>query len=113
MQIMEMMQIGQRPTSGRPSAEQVAEALTALYDTPFSGRERGRFRISRKLLRQLAGRQRLPSGLLDQVTEELFEKGLIFVDMESYFVLLEQRLFRSYRRVPASVMDSIASSETA
>ena len=38
---------------------EIADHLAELYDRSFGGKERGRFRISDKLVRKLAGRRRL------------------------------------------------------
>ena len=79
--------------------KEIAALLAALYGIRFSGKRTGRFRISRKYLRQLAGRNRLSERLLEEVAEELFEYGFVFFDLESYAVVLDQAMFGSYRRV--------------
>lgn len=77
---------------------QIAKTLAALYEEPFGSKERGRFRISMKLLCELAGRRRLYEDDLRAIGRELFEMGYVLIDMETYFVVLSQRTFRSYRR---------------
>ncbi len=97
----------------RPTPTVIAAHLCDLYERSFGGKDRGRYRISRKLLRKLAGRERLPDDLMRELTDELFERGFIFVDMESFFVLLEQRLFRNYRRVPEGAVTALPGREEA
>ena len=92
----------------RPTVEQIAEVLGGLYERKFGGKDRGRYRISRKLLYRLAARERLPAELLQRLSDELFEQGFILIDMETFFVLLEQRLFRNYRRVPEAALTNEA-----
>lgn len=82
----------------------VADRLAALYDQEFGGKERGRFRISMKHLRALTGRRRVPSSLVQKIAEEMTERGYVFIDLETYFVVLAERTFRGYRRVSDSII---------
>ena len=84
---------------GRPNERQIAGRLAALYDEKFAGKERGRYRISMKQMRTLTGRKRVPGDVIRKVGEELFELGYVLIDLESFFVVLAQGTFRSYRRV--------------
>ena len=79
----------------------VAQELAALYEQPFGGKDRGRFRISTKLMCELAGRRRLYAEDVLAIGRELFELGYVIIDMETYFAVLSQRTLRSYRRVNA------------
>jgi hypothetical protein len=91
----------------RMNGRQVAERLADLYDQKFGGKDRGRFRISMKHLRALAGRKRIPVGLVSKISEELFELGYVLVDLETYFIVMSQATFRSYRRVSDSYVSSM------
>lgn len=91
----------------RPDAARIAGFLEALDGQSFGGKPNGRFRISRKFLRQFAGRRRLPAELLVAITDEMFERGYVLIDMESYFVVIPQRFFGSYRRVTAAAMGTV------
>jgi len=86
----------------RLNGRQVAERLADLCDQRFGGKDRGRFRISMKHLRALAGRKRIPVGLVSKISEELFELGYVLIDLETYFIVMSQATFRSYRRVSDS-----------
>jgi len=83
----------------RPSERQVAELLANLYEVEFGGKARGRYRIAMKHMRLLTGRKRMPPSTIRKISEELFELGLVMIDMETFFVVLAQRTFNSYRRV--------------
>lgn len=91
----------------RPDPDRIADLLVALEATAFGGKPSGRFRISRKFLRQFAGRRRLPPTLVDAIADEMFERGFVLIDMESYFVVIPQRYFSSYRRVTAAAVDRV------
>lgn len=81
----------------------VAEKLAELYERPFGGKARGRFRVSMKVMRALTGRRRVPEALVRDISAEVFELGYVLVDLDTYFVVLAQRTFRGYRRVSDSV----------
>ena len=88
-----------------------AEKLVALYEQSFGGRPSGKFRISRKFLRELTGRRRLPDAFLAALADEMFEAGFVFVDCESYFIVLSQKQFISYRRVTAAAVSRVMATE--
>ncbi len=83
----------------RPSERQIAEQLAELYEERFGGKERGRYRISMKQMRVLADRKRVPGTFIRKIGEELFELGYVLIDLETFFAILAQGTFRSYRRV--------------
>lgn len=97
----------------RQSPEVLAQALVRLFAERFGGAPGGKFRISRKFLRQLAGRRKLPDGYLAALAEHMFEAGFVFVDCESYFIVLSQKQFASYRRVTAAAVNRVMSHEQA
>ena len=99
-----------QPTERR-SPEALAEILVCLFGERFGGPSAGKFRISRKFLRQLAGRRKLSDGYFAQLAEEMFEAGFVFVDCESYFIVLSQKQFASYRRVTAAAVSRVLSLE--
>ena len=81
----------------RPAEKEVAEQLAQLYERQFGGKPRGRYRISMKHMRLLTGRRRVSPRCLRKISEELFELGYVLIDLESFFVVLAQRTFTSYR----------------
>lgn len=98
---------GSRTRDARLAPGQIADLLEGLVDEPFGGKPKGRFRISRKFLRQFAGRRRLLPELVSAIADEMFERGYVMVDMETYFVVIPQRYFGSYRRVTVAVAGKI------
>ena len=84
-----------------------AERLVELYDLEFGSKERGRYRISMKHMRVLTGRRRIPAAMIRSIGEELFERGYILIDLETYFVILAERTFRSYRRVSDAIITKV------
>ncbi len=81
-----------------PSVDSAAEKLASLFDTPFGGKAKGRFRISGKLLRQALQRRRLYDDDIRQLSRALLERGYVLVDMDSFFVVLSANSFVNYRR---------------
>ncbi len=77
---------------------QVAERLCELYGRPFGGKDRGRFRIAAKLVRSLAGRQRLYENDIRELTRAMLERGYVLIDMDGFFVVLSANTFTNYRR---------------
>jgi hypothetical protein len=75
-----------------------ADKLAAMYDAPFGGKAKGRFRIATKLVRQICQCRRLSEAEIGQLTRALFERGYVLIDMDSFFVLLSANSFVNYRR---------------
>ena len=78
---------------------QVVEHLVALYEQPFGSKRRGRYRISMKLMRRLFGQRRLWPEQIETIRRALYDRGFLLVDMETYFIVVSQQTFSSYRRV--------------
>lgn len=77
----------------------VAVEIGQLYEKPFGGKTRGRFRISMRNMRQLTGVKRLYEADVTALTRALYENGFSLIDMETFFVVLSHRTFTSYRRL--------------
>lgn len=103
----------QAATAERKSPDELAHVLVRLFAERFGGATAGKFRISRKFLRQLAGRRKLPDGYLAALCEHMFEAGFVFVDCESYCIVLSQKQFASYRRATAAAVNRVMSDEEA
>ncbi len=94
-------------TAASPHAvDALAERLAQLYETAFAGKPRGRYRLSMKHLRLLTGSRRVYPETVAAVARALYERGYVLVDMETYFVVLGQRTFASYRRVNDAVIEA-------
>jgi hypothetical protein len=100
-------------TAERRSPEDLVEFLVRLSNERFGGASRGKYRVSRKFLRQLAGRRKLSDEYLSALAEEMFEAGFVFVNCESYYIVLSQKQFVSYRRVTALALNRVMSHEEA
>ena len=97
-----------RIPGGSLRADEIAALLAELHDHEFGGARAGKYRISRKFLRQLAGRRRLTPQLIDEFGDELFERGFVIVDLETFFAVLHLRLFNSYRRVTSAAIEQVS-----
>jgi hypothetical protein len=78
--------------------DNAAAKLAALYSTSFGGKPNGRYRISAKLVRTLAGRRRLYEEDVRDLTRAMTELGYVLIDMDSFFVVLSANTFTNYRR---------------
>ncbi|MBV1887542.1 MAG: hypothetical protein KUG61_10700 [Parvibaculaceae bacterium] len=91
----------------RPSIREVAEKLAELYEKPFGGKSEGRYRISAKMLRKIASRNKLPERYIQDLAEELFELGFVLLNMETFFALASVRTFASYRRLGEASLEDV------
>jgi len=82
----------------QPCAE-VVERLIALYEQPFGGKQRGRYRISMKLMCRFFGQRRIWPEQTESVRRGLYEHGYLLVDLDTYFAVVSQQTFVNYRRV--------------
>lgn len=92
-------------TPSRHDADAVAGRLEGLYETAFAGKPRGRYRFSMKHFRHLTGCRRIYPETVSAVGRALYERGYVLVDLETYFVVLSQRTFASYRRLNDAVIE--------
>ena len=86
---------------------EAVDRLVSLYEEPFGGKKRGRFRISMKLLRSLCGHRRVWPEQMEAIGRALYERGYLLVDMETYCVVVSQQTFISYRRVNEAGLASV------
>lgn len=89
----------------RPPVTDVADALVRLYDRPFGGKDKGRFRVSDKIMRRLTGRKRLSETYIAELSGELFERGYVLVDLETFYAVIGAATFNSYRRLGETQLD--------
>ena len=92
--------------------KEIADKLAKLYELPYGGKQRGRFRISTKLFCSLAGRRRLYEDDIRIITRELLERGFILIDMGTYFSILTAATASTYRRVNAEAVEAVLSART-
>ena len=87
-----------------PSLASTAARLESLYSQAFGGKPKGRYRISAKLVRQMAGRRRLYEDDVRMLTRAMLERGYVLIDMESFFVVMSSNTFVNYRRANAECL---------
>lgn len=92
---------------GRTCSETV-ETLLSLYDKSFGGKQRGRFRISAKLLCRIVGQRRIWPEQVEAIRRELYERGYLLVDLETYYAIVSQKTFAGYRRVNEASIEEVA-----
>ncbi len=83
----------------RPTPRDAACELAEFYAEPFGGKPNGSFRISPKNLRRLLRRRRITEEFVRLLSEELFELGYIFTDMETFYTVTSARKYTNYRRL--------------
>jgi hypothetical protein len=86
--------------------KQVAVALKKIYEAEFGGKDRGRYKLSRQALRELSERGRLEDSTLNSIVAEAYELGFVVTDLGDDFSVVEVDVMRSYRKVPARVIDA-------
>ncbi len=88
-------------------ASSIAAQLAELYAQPFGGKPTGRFRVSPKLMRRLAGRRRLTEEFIQELGNEMFELGFVLVDLELFYAIVSVQSFGSYRRLGDAQVETI------
>ena len=95
------------PDSRAPAMPEIAERLVALYEHPFGGKQRGRYRVSMKLMRWLFGQRRVWPEQIKALQRALYERGYVLIDLEAYFVIVSQNTFTNYRRVNDATISTV------
>jgi hypothetical protein len=80
---------------------EVAQCLWGeIYEEEFGGKPRGKFLLTREDLKSLLGVQRLHFSTVRQLTDACLKLGLVVIDLDSYFAMVELRFLEKWRRVP-------------
>lgn len=88
------------------SFEETAKLLAKLYDGDFSGKTKGRYRLDRKTLAILAGRQNIERPSVEQIALWLSEQhGLLLIDLHDEFAIIKCSIFRRYRKATNNVVE--------
>lgn len=86
--------------------DEVAEHLNCdIYEESFGGKERGRFLIDRKQMRDLLGTSKLHDSTLSKLYTACLDEGIIMIDLDEVFAFIEARMVRKYRKAPVRVTD--------
>ena len=86
------------------SINAAADRLAELFARPFGGKQKGRFRIPAKLVRQLTGRRRLYEDDVRELTRAMIERGYVLIDMDGFFVITSANTFVNYRRANEEII---------
>ena len=87
----------------------VAELLEKqIYETPFGGKTRGKFLISRDGLKDLLGVARLTTSILDELVDECLNRNIAFIDLDDCFAVVDEGFVRNFRKVPNSLVREFA-----
>lgn len=81
-----------------------ADRLAALYEQKFGGKDHGRYRISAKIVRDVAGRRRIYEDEVRALAQALLERGFVLIDMDSFYVVMSANAFVNYRRANEDVL---------
>lgn len=84
--------------------EEIALLIKRIYDREFGGKNRGRFKIARSTLRQLAQRRRLDDIAIEEIKDAALELGFIMADLGDYFAVVDHKVMMNYRPVPKSIL---------
>ncbi|MDO9531609.1 MAG: hypothetical protein Q7O12_05695 [Deltaproteobacteria bacterium] len=90
---------------------QLAEKLKEIYEQPFGGKKRGRFRTSRTNFRNLAGLPVLSDGYISEVYQWLLRHNLILMNLDSAFCVFPATIAKGFRRVPRDVFKHSAADQ--
>jgi hypothetical protein len=86
------------------SPESIAKSIAKIYEEAFGGKDRGRYKISRRNLRLLSGRKRLEDTTTAKIMDTLYNLGFIMVDLGDDFAVVEEGVMLNYRPVPKAVL---------
>ena len=77
----------------RVGVNDLAKRLIGYFGSAFAGKDRGKFRFSRRALMALAGRRYLTDAFLQRLQGELASMGYLFLDLHCFFAQREFFLF--------------------
>jgi hypothetical protein len=75
-----------------------------IYEDEFGGKSRGKFLISRDDLKQLLGVRRLHSSTVRNLADACLNRGLVVIDLDGYFAMVELIFIEKWRRVPRRII---------
>jgi hypothetical protein len=89
--------------------DQVAQHLYQLYNTEFGDKEKGHFVISRPDMRILAGRSRLEGGVMQEIANELFKRGLVLISLgrSGPYAIERELVLLNWRIAPRTIVTKI------
>lgn len=95
-----------------PSEAEVANRIRKLYESPFGGKNRGRFKIADELMRRLAGRPgRMEDGTLKKIQAEAHTHGLELSKKDGFYTVIEIEKMLAWRPVPARLVRELTAGD--
>ena len=85
-------------------AREVVEILDEIYESRFSGKTRGRFKISKTLFKELCERKYLRESFLNEIIEEALEEGLVVIPLENEIIVVNEDVLKNCRIVPEDIV---------
>ena len=74
-----------------------------IYETPFRGKDRGRFALTRGQMRQALGVARLHASSISRLQDKCLENGIVLIDLDDLFPCIATNVIRKYRRPPKAI----------
>lgn len=88
------------------SPEQVAAYIQQIYKESFCGKKEGRFQMSRKQFKTLAGRQHLHDTYSGDVIEACYtQQGIAMTELDDGFAFVRVKVKDRYRKLTKEVFD--------
>jgi len=92
---------------GELEAWEIAETLADFHEESFGGKIKGRYQITRKLMKELTGRKFLRQDFLDQITEHLYDLNLTLIDLAGdTFIVIPTKILEGYRKLTTGMVKS-------
>jgi len=92
------------------SPTQIIDTLVRAYEKHFGGKTRGRFTISRILLRELSKRGHLEE-ILHRLINLSYMKGFLLLDLGDIFGFIDLNLCKNWRQIPRSILSDTFSED--
>jgi hypothetical protein len=91
---------------------EVAEQIVKLYGRDFGGKRAGKFRLSQKRLLTLGDRKSLRDAFVEELTDELLERGCVLVDLrgtvaKNEFAVISIRYVDNMRPLSRSAIEGL------
>lgn len=87
--------------------DQVVNKLNELYETSFRGKKRGRYGLTRDQMRQALDVDKLHDTAIEKLQDAALRTGLVIIDLDGFFPIVEVDVIRKYRKPPVSIFQAI------
>jgi len=83
-----------------------------IYEESFGGKDRGRFLIDRKQMRDLLGTSKLHDSTLSKLYVACLDEDIIMIDLDDVFAFIEAKMVRKYRKAPVRITNQYIPDES-